>query len=720
MKRFLTAIAISIFVAADAPACMPERPTHNAYMFSVFRREAMSPPFREAMNSWWKRYGGEPQSDDANYYENNADRLRKAAERRGDRQMLDYMRWLDAYLDVCRGIGMDKWDYPTKQELASRDSTLRLMLDAAQAYRGGVMREQYALLAMRANMLLGRDKANMLYWTATASKLPEGVWRDMCRNIYARALLGSGLARQACDIYAGQGDMQSIKWCMRNYRNLAGIMKVYADSPDSPTLLFLVQDFVNNVQETIDSSADGRADTEWIKMVGANPVMAADAKAFVKFADGVLGDRKTSSPCLWQSAAAMVCYLLGDSAEARSRAAEAVEMGGSARMRDNARCIRLLVEASCMTLGGDGSAWLADEMRWLDSKITEERGASADYFNHYTDVKERVAYRVLAPRYAAAGRTDVTLAVYGMMEENHLDFHTGGKHADAAFTWQGDWAWNRDYSSDNEYFEQLSNAPADTLARYYAYLTSAKTDVFEHYVATQVYQDKNYYNDLIGTRYLAEGRFAEAKPYLEKVDLAYLGRQNISWYMAGRDYTVERWFRRQLPNVPETDGPNRAEPGRNLKLDFVNDMTQLAGEYSLAPAGSHKDELAYALAVRYYQASCYGDCWFLAHYAHSVNDSARVGELDFAAKAAEYLAECSRSADLNMQYKALYALAFADTDPWYTATFDRDYNMVIVPRPASSQYRALAALSLFAKEHPEAVDDYVTRCDVLKEFEKAR
>ena len=720
MKRFLTAIAISIFVAADAPACMPERPTHNAYMFSVFRREAMSPPFREAMNSWWKRYGGEPQSDDINYYENNADRLRKAAERRGDSQMLDYMRWLDAYLDVCRGVGMDTWDYPTKQELASRDSTLRLMLDAAQAYKGRVMREQYALLAMRANMMLGRDKANMLYWTATASKLPDGVWRDMCRNIYARALLGSGLARQATDIYAEQGDMQSIKWCMRNYRNLAGIMKVYADSPDSPTLLFLVQDFVNNVQETIDSSVGGRPDTEWIKLIGSSPVMADDAKAFVKFADGVLKDGKTSSPCLWQSAAAMVCYLLGDSDDARNRAAEAVEMGGSARMRDNARCIRLLVEAAGMPLGGDGSVWLADEMRWLDSKIMEERGSSAYYFNHYTDVKERLAYSVLAPRYAAAGRANMALALYGMMEENHLDFHTGGKHADETFIWQGDWAWNRDYSADNEYFELLSNTTADSLAGYYAYLTSAKTDVFEHYVAMQVYKNKNYYNDLIGTRYIAEGRFAEAKPYLDKVGLRYLGKQNISWYMANRDYTVARWFKRQLPNVPETDGPNQAEPDRNLKLDFINDITQLTGEYNLAPAGGHKEELAYALAVRYYQASCYGDCWFLAHYARSISDSARVGELDFTAKASEYLAECSRLADLKMQYKALYALAFVNVDPWYTATFDRDYNMVIVPRPASSQYKALTALSFFAKEHPEAVDDYVTKCDVLKEFEKAK
>ena len=221
---------------------MSEKPTHNSYMFSVFRREAMSSPFREDMNDWWKRYGGQPESTDYSYYQYNRERLDSIARRHGDRQMLSYMRLLDAYLDVSDKISMDSWDYPTKEELASRDSTLRALLDACEDYKGGRMDEQYALMTMRANMMLGRDKANMLYWTATASKQPDGVWREMCRNIYARALLNSGLRRQACDIYAEQGDMQSIKWCMRKYRNMAGIRKVYSENPDSPTLLYLVQD----------------------------------------------------------------------------------------------------------------------------------------------------------------------------------------------------------------------------------------------------------------------------------------------------------------------------------------------------------------------------------------------------------------------------------------------------------------------------------------------
>ena len=356
MKRFITALAFSLAGIAGATACAPERPTHNAYVFSVYRREAMRSPFAARMNDYWKTYAGRPESADPDFYRNNGDLLRRAARRRGDRRMTAYMDRLDAYLQVSDALSLDAWDYPTRQELAARDSTLRSLLAAATAYKGRRLAPHYALLAMRANMLLGRDKANLLFWTSVAAKLPDGLWRDMCRNIYARALLGSGLRREACDIYAEQGDMQSISWCLRGYRNLAGIKKVYADDPSSPTLNYLVQDFVNNVQETIDSSTGGTPDAAWIRLKGAQPVPSADAGAFIALADSVLDAGKTPVPALWQSAAAMVAYLTGDMPQAISRARAAVSLDGTPRMKDNARCVRLLVEASAAPLDGSLSA----------------------------------------------------------------------------------------------------------------------------------------------------------------------------------------------------------------------------------------------------------------------------------------------------------------------------------------------------------------------------
>lgn len=718
MRKFIFVSLFALSLCGDAWACVSEAPTHNSYVFSVFRRESMELPFSSGINSYWKNYAGDPSDNSPQYYKWYHDRIDSVARSRGDVAMQKYMQLLDRYLTVCDEVSLDAWEYPTLAQIVKRKSTLQYIRKNAwnAVNSGSGMKEQNVLMVMRANMMLNYDQVNIDYWNSTASALPKGVWRDAARNIYARALYKTGKRLEACNIYAEQGDMQSIKWIMRKYRNLAGIKNVYASEPNAYSLLFLVQDFVNNVQETLDETTDGKVDADWVKMKGAEVIAGSEAKEFVAFADKVIAEGKTSSPCLWQSAAAMVEYLLGNTADASARIDKAMNMNGTQRMKDNARCIRLLVKAAVSPFDADFMTWMAGEFRWLDGKIAEERGSSAEYANHYTDVKERIAYRVLAPRFSSEGRQNVSFALYGMMEENSLDFSAGGKHSDAGFTWGGSWPWNMDYTSGNEYFGALSTASADSLAAYYSYLLSAKDNAFEQYVAQQVYGCSDYYNDLIGTRYMAEGRFADALPYLEKVSLGFLSQQNISWYMANRKYSLPRWFNRQLPNMPDTDGPGKGEPKENMKLKYCKDMLQLQANYDLAREGEQKDMRAYELAVMHYQASCYGDCWFLTHYGHSIYDSTRNGEFDFARKTVEYLNKCVVSSDLNMRYKALYALAFVDKDPWFDVKYDRDYNPVYIPRPASSQYKAMSALYSFARQHPQYVDGYTTRCDMLKAF----
>lgn len=721
MKKFIYVSLIALSFCSDTWACISEAPTHNSYMFSVFRRESMKSPFSSAMNDFWKNYADDRLSTDMEYYAWNHDRIDSIARSRVDVKMRRYMKLLDRYLEISSQIAPDSWDYPTKEDLARRQSTLLSILKNATADMSAGMKEQNALLVMRANMLLGYDKENIAFWKSTASALPQGVWRDMARNIYARALFQTGSRLEACNIYAEQGDMLSIKWCMRHYRNLAGIQKIYATDPDSYTLVYLVQDFVNNVQETIDQTGISGADTddEWFKFIDANAVYKDEAMRFVSFANTVAEEGKTRYPCLWKTAAGMIDYLFGMPEKAVSELDQAMTMEGTPRMKDNARCIRLLASTGAHALDADYSAYLLKEFRWLDTLIESERGSAEDYGNHYTDVKERVVYKALAPKYRAAGQTSTALALLGMMEEYRQAFYTKGRHSQPDYKWEGEYAWNGDYTSWNEYFSALDTLQADVMAGYFEYISSRPSDPFEQYVISQVYPNKDYYNDLTGTRYMAEGRFEEALPYLERVSLDYLAQQNISWYMANRSYTVPRWFTRQWPNLPDTDGPGKGEPKENLKIKYCKDLLKLQSSYNLMREGVQKDEQAYTLATMYYQASCYGDCWFLTHYGHSINDSARSGESDFARKAMEYLRECALSSDPQLRYKSLYALAYVDKDPWYDTQYDKDYNPILILRPASSQYKAMNALYRFTRENPQYADHYTTRCDMLKAFIKA-
>ena len=126
---------------------------------------------------------------------------------------------------------------------------------------------------------------------------------------------------------------------------------------------------------------------------------------------------------------------------------------------------------------------------------------------------------------------------------------------------------------------------------------------------------------------------------------------------------------------------------------------------------------AYDLAKRYYQASYWGDCWWLTAYGHSTVDSARVGRPDFVQEAINYLQESKLSNDATLKLNSLYALAFIPQEPWCDIDFDFNTDQyVYIPRRDARQFNALAALNTYVQQSSATMPRYVSKCDVLKQF----
>ena len=715
MRKFLIYSLFAALPIAEAGACVSEGPTHNNYMFSVFHRNALTdgPAYLYDIDRYWQSYTGNEGPKGVGFYKWNKEEIMDKARSKGDREMMAYLTLLNRYLATCEAYATDAWDYPTKQEMARRRNSLANILATAKAYGGINMRPHYLLLQMRANMMLGNHNANIALWNATASKLDNSAWREAMRNIYARALLKNGQRSRACDIYAEQGDVRSIKVVMKNYRSLAGIKSVFAQNPNAPTLVYLVQDFVNNVQETLDQKPDDLADDEWFNLIDAKRIFRKDALAFVQFALNAAANNKVKSPCLWLAAASMTDYLMGNYERASVEAEKAMNAEGTQRMHDNARAIRLLVSTRNNKPTDDYTDFLLTEFRWLDNKIKEERGSDGEYDNHYTDVKDRVVHKGLEPLFRGAGMDNTALALCAMMSAENKNFLMSlQKNEPDSFSEN----FNIAYGPWDEYFCKMDSLTADRLADYYQYISSTHKNNFETYCTQNTYHNRDYFNDLIGTKLIAEGRFADAIPYLKNVSTSLLSTQLISVYSSQRRFDTPRWFGKQWVD----DCYEPVEVSRNAKLDFCLDMTSRLSQYSLAREGNDKQQMAYDLAVRYYQASCYGDCWFLTHYYHSVTDSARSWEKDFAAEAAQYLKVAKRTDNLQLRYRSLYALAFMPVDPWASTDYDadNDYKEITILHKQSQQYMALAELDMFARTYPNAIDDYTRRCDVIREFQK--
>ena len=726
-KRSLALLMVAVCFGIHAQACVDERPDHNYYMFSVFNRNETSPVYLDNIAEYWKKYVGD-NSEDVYYYSYiwNKENILKTAQRKKDIEMQTYLKRLNAYLDACDKLNTDSWDYAAKQERQKAQLSLNKLANAAKLYKGSKLKSQYALLRMRINMVKNLNQQNITYWNTVASKLPQSMWREAMYNIYARALWKTGKRQQALDIYAEQGDIESIKFIASNYRNLAGIQSIYLKNPNSQMLAYLVQDFVNNSQQTIDSNTRGKLDKEWIAEIGAKVIYQKEAMNFITFANKVIAEGKTQSPCLWRSATAMLHYLYGEPREAWKESNEAMTMNGTQRMKDNARAIRLLVSTQNTQVklaSGDYSTFLVGEFKWLDEKAREEDHGNG-YNNHYTEVLERVAYRGLYRHFRnlamIMGHTDkikeyesMATAMYGMMdayEDSFCKDEQNGQHERNTGRCL--------YSS--EYAGQLDSLTAQQLVDYYTFITAHHEDAFEEYVCQSLYRNADAFHDLIGTKYLAEGNFSEAARWLKDVSLPFINQQAISYYSSKRSYDVPYWFNHQKiddDNFWSIEG-DYAQMKENPKLKFCQEMNQLIGEYNVSREGEAKDELAYQLAVRYYQASCYGDCWYLTHYGKSICDSARSWEADFAAIAQKYLKVSKQSSNIQLRYHSLIALASIDIDPWYKEEYDENWNRKTQLRPLSAQYQAMEEWSKFSKEYPQAVDNYTTKCDVLKQFEK--
>lgn len=697
MKRFLTFSLLMLLVSTKAWCCGDYGSTHNYYMFSMF-------PYKQSvwddprLNQFWETYtNGKVNA----YYNWNRDEIVEVAKQKNDKDMLSYLELLNLYLDNSGEISKG-WDYPTEEELNKQGDTMKKILQEAKAYTGTKMQQQFSLLVMRANMQLEKHADNKAYWENTASKLSDSAYREIMKNIYAGALLRLGQRDAAWNIYAEQGDYISLRWSAFKYRNLAGIKTLFADHPDSPVINYLVQDFVNSAQETLDHQheAEGNEfmDKSWIEdeinMVGANPIYIDEVRQFITFADEVVKNKKSKNPCMWKGANGLLHYLLGEYDQAISDLDQAQKLNGTQRMKDNVRCIRLLASTGNPKLDKKYNNYVLQELQWLEGNLSKD--------SYYSYAWDRIVHLGLSPCYEKAGNKNLATALLGIELPSKYDSDPS--------------SWNDNYNGEY-YYNAIDKATPEQLVSYYQYLNSNPKDALEQYIIGKVNHDDNYFNDLIGTKFIAQGNFAEAAKYLEKVSLKFIENQNISWYMANRDYTKEPWLNERENTGFDSgeDGPNKAKITSNKKLTFCKEMQQLQSRHLLAGDIAQKKQLAYDIAVRFFQASFKGDCWFLTHYGWSCGDEQNPQEKDFLQAAVTYLNEAKTANNFELKQKSLYALAYIPLDEWQVYSWEAGE---FVTRKDSRQYQALKELCDFRSQNLSKVSSYISKCDVLTEFMK--
>ena len=713
MKRAFFSFTL-LLTMLSAWACYGLPPTDNYYMFSIINRKVFDDdgdPFHlsDHWNSYLRSKNGAENTwglawVDLKKFNKSENKIIKTALKRKDSETIKYLKLI---IEFSQNTGSDDhWQYPTKQQLAQRKSTLLRIKNAAMAYNSTRYKNQYAYLVMRCNMILKAHQDNVNYWEKYASKLKDSNFKMAMKNIYAGALYNTGQRDKACDIFVEMGDFTSIKYCVRKDRNLAGIKTQYAQNPNRPTLMFLVQDFVNNTQESIDDDYD----EDGCDFAGAKLIQRQEAMDFVAFAKQVLDEGKTKYPSMWEAARGFVNYLYDNNDDAVSQLTHATQLAGTERMKDNARASLALARTRCAQPNDDFFNYLIGEFSWLEkkagSKEIEEYGYKYKTYEdpHYADVLHRIAILGVAQRFTDLKMYDAAFATYCMTDslENKTYF---------------DRIWGNHKS-------RIDSISSTELYQFHSYLKNKNVSKLEKWIIERVPLSEDMYNDFMGTKLIRENKCADAIPYLEKVPLSFYSTLRISAYMNQRDYkNMERWKKRQT-NIAKCDNEDEWQDffnvSHNDKLDFCRDIIAISQQIENAN-GEERLELMYKKASMLFQASYFGDCWYISSYYSGFpqimsDETAHI----LSNECIKLLKEIKRSStNQQMRVKAQYAYTYvigeSDKNCFGYDLVNGEWESILDRN--CEHFFALRNLNNMLAQTEEINGlEFITKCDVLKAF----
>ena len=665
MKRFIITNLLAAMVLPML-ACAGGWTT-NYYLFRIYDGKEFSDRVQEVCDDNWRAYLGKSPDE---WYWFDSDVIIEFAQKKGDALMVSYVKNLDLYLNCARSVSNERWEYPSKEEIAERKKVLENVRNYALGKIKSKLRSQHALLYMRCNMLLAKHQENVTFWEQTASQYIETVYKDMMKNIYAGALYKTGRSAEAGELFAEMGDYNSLMTQYYKKRSFAAIRQEYLNNPNAKVLPFLLQDFVNNTQEAYDAA---NPSGEWGGKLFIRDISKKEALQMRDFCKQVVKEGKTEVPIMWQAAQAWIEFMFGDRRQATSDIIAAASLNGTELMKNCTRSLMLYMTADQAKDSEAFDNYLTDELQWLEENTD------------YNYVRERVLHQALTKHYA--NQTFRLLALYKSCSS---------------------------YVYDN----YIDTMRTDKLQKYLYYVNTPAENSLDRYLKAHAKPEPYELEDLIGTKYLRVCQWDDAIKWLKDIPKTFYESRGYAVYAANRSWQVEPWIKRQFLKQDIEYSDTNWQLSSNPKLTFAQEIQKMEGEQNVL-SGDALAKHSYALAVRYAQAHFRGDCWWLMHNGKSAYDEQRDGEADLAQRAVSLLQKASMSQDVALRERALFALCYGELYKkyWYTEKWNNEtYKYDRVPDSESLQYAAFKTLSEFEASRTPA--DYVSRCDEFKQFKK--
>lgn len=597
LKTFLLSLSALLMVFGKAEACGGGDYYEGAMgnLFFMTNRlnadETGVDVERESVEFWYTYLGGSVAKKDLEEairwgkledFENpdvTENVLVKALAKHKDRLALAYLR-LNHKLYALKSWG-STWDY----EKPDPSQYEELLKELSRYTPTSKLKDRYTYLRMRILFALDRYDDVLGIWDNFASKWADGPLKRRALGYVAGAYYHKDRYAEALEVFDAMGDQRSINRCVSRLLDPDKLEVFYEKKPNSVVLLYVMQDYANYLYHA--KQNDGDWGEIW-------PQVRRDYDKMMAFAKRVLKEKKVENLMPWQAFVGFLQYANNDSEAAFLSFCEAQRMGGTQDQQKLVRYLKMLASFEAKSRPADFVDYILGETRAL--KETASYESQNDVLSPLWSIYNYDLPKKLYSYCKQIGNKQAEFLVYALFDVVPVS--------------------NENYVFYNSYID--SELSADELVDRLENLEKPnKKDALVMGFTAMVSKGESVrLNELIGTKYMREGKYDKAIGYLKQTSDDFLKEQLIAPYLNLRKMPENPFGRDDTKDLYGEE----VKEYKNVKLDFCirmrDNLKKLKGL-----KGDAYSELAYEMACELFQASPAGDLWAMSEYYWSGSGS---------------------------------------------------------------------------------------------------
>ncbi len=260
---------------------------------------------------------------------------------------------------------------------------------------------------------------------------------------------------------------------------------------------------------------------------------------------------------------------------------------------------RIYIDAKRLPYNASYDTLLYNQLEWLslmaDANLTDKTREKSMFrltmlgnysYYYWNDMLRKIVLGEICPRMLKLGKTTKAIQLANMAEYRLLNKINYAQDTTDPY--------NREYATN--LFDMVDTLDVDKVVDYTAQMANSDTRINRFYKESSN-TDSNYWNDIIGTKYIRDGRYKEAVKYLNKVSPQFENTLNTAEYMKFNPFSLYK---------EKIDKPT------SYKLKFAQRMYEL--ECLIATSKSEDNRAEYMIDYAVGLRNSHTFCWPLSYY----------------------------------------------------------------------------------------------------------